>query len=108
MSPPTLNECRAVVCERLSIHWKVLVAVRLGWSIPPPRLVIDELPPTKPPAKANCGMFPRPKGELAAHPVLKPKVSACGPVSVASKIFERVNPNRASFRVLGLITRVYD
>src|SRR5207244_9036042 len=69
MSPPTLKACRAVVCDRLSIHWKVLPAVRLGWSIAPPRLLTAELPETNPPANANCGIFPRLHGALRVQPV---------------------------------------
>ena len=106
MSPPTLKACRAVVCDRLSIHWKVLPAVRLGWSIAPPRLLTAELPETNPPANASCGIFPRLNGALGAQPVLNPKSAAFGPGCVTSEILERVNPKRASFRVLGLITRV--
>src|SRR5215469_9412380 len=108
MSAPTLKEWRAVACERLSTHWKVLIAVRLGWSIPPPRLVTDALPETKPPEKAICGMFPSPSGALGGMPVLKPNSAAVGPACVASVMFERVNPKRASFKVLGVITLVYD
>src|SRR6266481_10087382 len=94
--PPTLKECRAVVCARLSTHWKVLIAVRLGWSIPPPRLVTDALPDTKPPENVICGMFPRPIGAFAGIPVLKPNWAAVGPGCVAKAMFDLVQ-SEASF-----------
>ena len=47
---------------------------------------------------AEC--CPGSAASLTGQPVLNPKSAACGPCCVASEMFERVKPKRASFNVL--------